>query len=89
MKITQMVNREFNTNLGKELGLKGVNRIYVRFKIDANGDIVDIGARGPHPALEAEAKRVINMLPAMTPGKQRGKNVGVLYSLPIVFQVAE
>jgi protein TonB len=37
--------------------------------------------------LEQEAKEVIGKLPKMTPGKQRGKAVGVLYSLPILFQV--
>ena len=63
--------------------------IYVRFKIDQKGNIVDIGSRGPHPRLESEAERVIKLLPQMTPGKQRGKAVGVLYSLPIVFQVQD
>ena len=88
-KISSLVNRKFNTELGSELGLSGVNRIYVRFKIDKNGNITDIGSRGPHPRLEQEAERVINLLPKMTPGKQRGKAVGVLYSLPIVFQVQD
>ena len=53
------------------------------------GNIVDIGSRGPHPRLEQEAARVIKLLPQMTPGMQRGKAVGVLYSLPIVFQVQD
>ncbi|HBO29337.1 MAG TPA: energy transducer TonB, partial [Leeuwenhoekiella sp.] len=47
------------------------------------------GSRGPHPRLEQEAARVIKLLPQMTPGMQRGKAVGVLYSLPIVFQVQD
>ena len=88
-KISQFVNRKFNTELGSELGLSGVNRIYVRFKIDQKGNIVDIGSRGPHPRLESEAERVIKLLPQRRPGKQRGKAVGVLYSLPIVFQVQD
>ncbi|MDG1269776.1 MAG: energy transducer TonB, partial [Ulvibacter sp.] len=29
----------------------------------------------------------IKALPKMTPGKQRGQAVGVLYSLPIRFQI--
>ncbi|WP_025741000.1 energy transducer TonB [Aquimarina pacifica] len=86
-KVKKFVNRKFNTELGSELGLSGVNRIYVRFKIDRTGNIVGVQARGPHPRLEKEAQRVVKMLPKMTPGKQRGKAVGVLYSLPIVFQV--
>lgn len=88
-KIQKLVNRKFNTELGNELGLSGVNRIYVRFKIDQKGNIVDIQSRGPHPRLEQEAARVINLLPKMTPGRQRGKAVGVLYSLPIVFQIQD
>ncbi|WP_290567971.1 energy transducer TonB [Leeuwenhoekiella sp. UBA6783] len=86
-QVSQFVNRNFNTDLGKELGLKGVNRIYVRFKIDEQGKVTDIGVRGPHPKLEEEAIRVVSQLPDMTPGKQGGEAVNVLYSLPIVFQV--
>ena len=84
--IAQFVNKNFNTDLGKELGLTGINRIYVRFEIDRQGKVTDIGVRGPHPKLEEEAMRVISLLPQMTPGKQQGEPVGVLYSLPIVFQ---
>lgn len=88
-KIQQHVNREFNKDLGSELGLSGVNRVIVQFKIDEKGDIVNIQSRAPHPRLEREAARVIQKLPKMTPGKQRGKEVGVMYSLPIVFQVQD
>ncbi|MFI8378530.1 M56 family metallopeptidase [Leeuwenhoekiella sp. NPDC079379] len=85
--VSAMVNKNFNTALGKELGLTGVTRIYVRFKIDTRGNVIDVQSRAPHIKLEEEAKRVVNLLPHMTPGKQRGESVNVLYSLPIVFQV--
>jgi protein TonB len=88
-KIKDFVNSKFNTDLGAELGLSGVNRVYVRFKIDGKGKIVDVQARNPNPRLQQEAERVVKMLPSMTPGKQRGKPVGVLYSLPIIFQVQD
>ena len=88
-KVSDFVNNKFNTELGSELGLSGVNRVYVRFKIDSKGRIVDVQARAPHPRLQKEAERVVKMLPQMTPGKQRGQAVGVLYSLPIIFQVQD
>ena len=88
-KISQFVNRNFDTDLGAELGLSGVNRVIVQFKIDEKGNITNVQSRAPHPRLEREAARVINKLPKMQPGKQRGKAVGVMYSLPIVFQVQD
>ncbi len=57
------------------------------FKIDEKGNITDIRARAPHIKLEEEAIRVMKLLPKMIPGKQKGKTVAVLYSLPIAFNV--
>ncbi|TVZ26994.1 protein TonB [Gillisia sp. Hel_I_86] len=88
-KVQEFVQRKFNTDLGSQLGLSGVNRVIVQFKIDKNGNITDVRSRAPHPRLEQEAARVINSLPKMQPGRQRGKAVGVMYSLPIVFQVQD
>ncbi|WP_010228087.1 energy transducer TonB [Gillisia marina] len=88
-KVQEFVQKKFNTDLGSQLGLTGVNRVIVQFKIDKNGNITDVRSRAPHPRLEQEAARVINALPKMQPGRQRGKPVGVMYSLPIVFQVQD
>ena len=88
-KIADFVNKKFNTELASDLGLSGRQRINVIFKIDKTGSIVGVRARAPHPGLEKEAARVINLLPKMKPGKQRGKPVTVPYSLPIVFQVQD
>ncbi|CAM4331348.1 M56 family metallopeptidase [Gillisia hiemivivida] len=88
-KIQEHVQENFNTNMGKELGLTGQNRVIVQFKINKNGEIIEVRSRAPHPKLEEEAKRVINSIPQMIPGKQNGTAIGVVYSLPIVFQVGE
>ncbi|GGK12734.1 hypothetical protein GCM10007962_03830 [Yeosuana aromativorans] len=88
-KISDFVNKKFNTELAGELGLSGRQRINVIFKIDKTGNITGIRARAPHPGLEKEAARVIGLLPKMKPGKQRGKAVTVPYSLPIIFQVQD
>lgn len=86
-KISEFINKKFDTNLASDLGLDGRQRIAVQFKIDKNGKVIDVRARAPHPRLEKEAISVVQSLPNMTPGKQRGKPVGVLYSLPIVFDI--
>ncbi|WP_052647437.1 energy transducer TonB [Siansivirga zeaxanthinifaciens] len=86
-KITKLVQSKFDTRLGGDLGLTGKQVIRTQFKIDKTGRVIDVKVRAPHPDLENEAKRVIKYIPDMTPGKQRDKNVGVIYSLPIVFKV--
>lgn len=76
--------KKFNSDLPNELGLApGKKRIIMLFKIDKDGNIVDIRAKAPHPRLQKEAVRIIKLLPKMTPGKQRGKAVGVKYTLPM------
>lgn len=87
IKISEHVSSNFNIKRAKGLGLKGIQRIIVNFKIDKKGNVVNIHARGPHPKLEKEAVRVVKSLPKMIPGTQRGENVGVIYSLPIAFKI--
>ncbi len=87
-KITSHVSANFNSGLAKVLGLEpGVKKIFVMFKIDKEGNIADVQAKAPHLKLEEEAIRVINSLPKMIPGKQKGEAVGVKYSLPIAFKI--
>lgn len=81
------VQRKFNGDLAADLGLSGKQKIYIQFKITKTGGIQIIGARAPHKRLEKEARRVVNLLPKMTPGKQRGRPVNVTYMLPITFNV--
>jgi len=87
-KITKHVGKKYNTGLAGDLGLSpGKKRVYVQFKIDKTGNIVDVRARGPHKRLEKEAIRVVSLLPKMSPGRQRGRAVGVKYTLPITLVV--
>ncbi len=87
-KIRKHVNRKYNTGLAGDLGLDpGKKRVYVQFKISKTGSITDVRARGPHARLEKEAVRVVKLLPKMIPGKQRGRPVGVKYTLPVTLLV--
>ncbi|SFC63729.1 outer membrane transport energization protein TonB [Zunongwangia mangrovi] len=86
-KISRFITKRFNTGLGEDLGLSGINRVTIMFEIDKNGDVKNVKARGPHKLLEEEGKRVIKLLPTMEPGKQRGKPVPVRYTIPINFKI--
>ncbi len=87
-KMQKHFARKFDSDLPNELGLSpGKKRMIMLFKIDKTGNIVDIRAKAPHPRLQKEAVRIIKLLPKMTPGKQRGKAVGVKYTLPMRIDV--
>lgn len=86
--VKKHVYRKFNSGLGEEAGLSsGKKKIFVMFKIDATGNIIDVEAKASHPSLKKEAERVVKSLPKMKPGKQKGRPVGVRYALPISFEV--
>jgi protein TonB len=73
----------------KDLIFPGKQRISVQFVVDQVGNIVDVQVRAPHKRLEKEAKRVIELLPQMTPGQQQKNAVRVKYNLPIVFEIQD
>nr|WP_306468590.1 energy transducer TonB [Aestuariibaculum lutulentum] len=81
--VTAFVSQKYNTSFIKDIGLNGVQKIYVMFKIDKTGNVINIRAKAKHGGLEAEAIRVVSLLPRMKPGIVRGKLVTVPYSLPI------
>lgn len=87
-KIQEHVAKNFNVDVTKNLGFTpGKKRIFTMFTIDKEGNITSVRSRAPHKDLELEAVRVIQTLPKMKPGKQKGKAVSVKYSLPITFVV--
>jgi protein TonB len=61
------------------------------FVIDKSGNVSNLKIKGTGKdgsgLLEDEAERIIRKLPKFTPGKQRGKAVGVSYAQPINFKL--
>lgn len=86
MFVNKHIGKNFNTSIADSLS-PGKKRVFVQFKIDKEGKVNHILARGPSKALEEEAKRVVATLPQFVPGKQKGKPVVVPFSIPIVFEV--
>ncbi len=86
-KVNNYVMRNFNKKMAGGLGLQGRQRISTRFKVNKEGDIVDIKVRAPHPKLEKEAIRVLKLLPKIEPATYEGTPVESLFALPILFTV--
>lgn len=67
--------------------LKKPVRITVKFIIRKNGVIDSIRVLDTtHPKLHNDAIKVIASMPKWIPGKQNGKHVDVLYTLPVTFK---
>ena len=63
-------------------------RVIVQFVVERDGSVSDVKVmRGVNPELDAEAIRVVSMMPKWIPGKQRGKAVAVKYTMPIMFRL--
>lgn len=65
-------------------GIEG--RVFVAFIVKSNGSIENIEIkRSLSPSHDAEAIRVIKMMPKWIPAKQNGRDVNCWYTLPVDF----
>ncbi|MDO4948684.1 MAG: TonB family protein [Bacteroidales bacterium] len=72
--------------IAQENGVQG--RVIIQFVVNKDGSIVDpVVARGVDPYLDKEALRVVSTMPKWKPGKQRGKEVRVKYTVPVSFKL--
>ena len=78
-----------NIDYPKEAQDKGIQgRVIVSFVVEKDGSVADVQVvRGQDPLLDAEATRVIPLMPNWTPGLQKGERVRVRYTLPVVFSL--
>lgn len=86
----EMMNKHIAKNFkypepAQEMGIQG--RVNIMFVIQKDGSIGSVQLRGPDKSLEGEARRIIEKLPKMVPGKQRGQAVRVPFSIPITFKL--
>ena len=70
----------------KKNGTQG--RVTVQFIIDKGGNVTDPKViRAVDKDLDAEAIRLIGMMPKWKPGMQKGQAVAVKYTLPVMFRL--
>ena len=69
-----------------EDGVQG--RVVVEFVVEGDGSISNVKVvRSRHPALDAEAVRLIQSMPRWTPGTYNGDTVRTTYTLPVTFKL--
>ena len=62
--------------------------VYLQFVVEADGNIAEVTVlRSVFEPLDQEAIRVIKAMPKWLPGRQNGKSVRVLYTIPIKFDI--
>lgn len=80
--------KNFDAKLPNKLGLtRGRKRVFIGFKINKEGNIIDINVRAPHFKIKEEVIKVMNTLPKVQPGMQGDKFVNVKYSIPFTLIV--
>ncbi|WP_298741618.1 energy transducer TonB [uncultured Chitinophaga sp.] len=75
-------------HIAAENGIEGL--VVVQFVVDYEGNIKDVKVLSTPKGggLEQEATRVIKAMPKWKPGRQNGRNVSVLYSIPVNFRLS-
>ena len=62
--------------------------VYVNFVVNSFGEIDNVKiSQNVNPQLDKECLRVIRLMPRWVPGRQRGKPVSVLFTLPVTFNL--
>ena len=59
--------------------------VYTQFRVNKNGEIIDIKARGSHLIFEEKAISLVKDLPKYNPSILKTKPIGTKFNLPFVF----
>lgn len=86
-KIQEFMAKKFDIDQFIDKYADEHQRIDVKFTVTATGMISDLEVNANFEDLSQEAEKVILKLPTMTPGKQNGKPVAVVYRLPISLNI--
>ncbi|WP_452223261.1 energy transducer TonB [Lacinutrix chionoecetis] len=88
-EMMQLISENFNLKLANTLNLQsGTIKIRTQYNINKEGLIDSIKINAPHPQLEKEALRVLQLAPKFKkPALIKGEPVAIKYNLPIIFNV--
>ena len=70
----------------KDAQKKGIEgRVSAVFTVDKEGQVSNIKVRGPHKLLEDTVVDILSKLPKMTAAVKDGKEIAMVYSVPVTF----
>ena len=80
-----------NTRYPEQAEKEGITgKVVVSFIIEKDGSISDAKVvRSVHPLLDAEALRVMELMPKWNPARQNGETVRTKYNIPVTFKLKQ
>lgn len=85
-KITTYIEKEFNTQIIKDLNLSQPKKLAAFFIIDETGNSTGLKVRNAEITVQAEVLSVLRKLPVMQPAKHHNEKVSVLCSILITYK---
>ena len=83
-KIETFIQKAFSKDIARSLSNDSANNsVYVRFIVDKQGNVENVGVRTNNSKLKAEVERIIKTLPKFSRGTHQGNTVKVSYSLTL------
>tara|TARA_B100000929_G_C15509541_1_gene419855 strand:- start:1501 stop:1911 length:411 start_codon:yes stop_codon:yes gene_type:complete len=83
-----MLMKHIKENIKYSKNAKGEwirGKAVVKMEVNEEGNVVVNSVESKHPELKAEAKRLMESIPEMTPGKLAGKPKAIKYTIPLTF----
>jgi hypothetical protein len=83
-KIQAFIQKNFKKEIAKSLSVhRNIenNSVYVRFIVNKQGAIENIGVRTNNATMKAEVARIVALLPQFSRGTHQGTSMNVAYSL--------
>lgn len=85
-KIEDFIQKAFDKNIARSVSQKrnsANNTVYIRFIVNKQGSIENVGVRTTNSSLKSEVERIVKTLPAFSRGTHKGSSVNVSYSLTL------
>ena len=83
-----MLMKHIKENIKYSKNAKGEwirGKAIVKMEVNEEGNVVVNSVESKHPELKKEAKRLMESIPTMTPGKLAGKPKVIKYTIPLTF----